>query len=55
MISHGECEELKGINCEHYCPIDYEPICAFNGKTHKTFTNLCYLNRFNCVENDGET
>lgn len=51
--SQGECGVLEGFKCDHYCPTQYEPICAFNGKTHKTFTNDCYLSRFNCLENES--
>lgn len=40
---------------EYSCIALYSPICAFNGKIYKTFSNLCELDVHNkCDKNNGK-
>ncbi|XP_055376138.1 ovoinhibitor-like [Condylostylus longicornis] len=39
-------------DCPMICPLNYLPICAFNGKTQHTFSNECELQAFNCQNNE---
>lgn len=54
----GGCKEKNAKfyrDCKAACPQNYDPVCALNQKDHKTFSNECELNQFNCLNReDGE-
>ncbi|XP_037913247.1 agrin-like isoform X3 [Hermetia illucens] len=37
--------------CPRICPMNYQPICATDGRTNKIFSNQCEMNVANCNEN----
>ncbi|CAD7084591.1 unnamed protein product [Hermetia illucens] len=53
-------DELCGISnvaerissCGKFCPDYYKPVCGFNGKRYRTFSNTCFMQLANC--NDAE-
>ncbi|PNF39363.1 hypothetical protein B7P43_G18155, partial [Cryptotermes secundus] len=34
--------------CPTICPTIYDPVCASDGVTTRTFSNACVLNVYNC-------
>ncbi|XP_037913246.1 four-domain proteases inhibitor-like isoform X2 [Hermetia illucens] len=40
--------------CPRICPMNYQPICATDGRTNKIFSNQCEMNVANCNENKSK-
>lgn len=40
--------------CVKACPLEYNPICATNGKQSDVFGNECILNMENCFSNGSK-
>uniref|UniRef100_T1GZE6 Kazal-like domain-containing protein n=1 Tax=Megaselia scalaris TaxID=36166 RepID=T1GZE6_MEGSC len=41
-------------DCPQICPALWAPVCAFNGKCSKTFSNFCVLIADSCAKTNGE-
>uniref|UniRef100_E2J792 Salivary kazaltype proteinase inhibitor n=1 Tax=Triatoma matogrossensis TaxID=162370 RepID=E2J792_9HEMI len=45
---------LAEVRCDSSCPLEYNPVCGYNGQEYVRFVTMCDLERTNSCKNRGE-
>ncbi|KAH9502382.1 hypothetical protein Btru_075535 [Bulinus truncatus] len=52
LLLGGSAVQMTSADCNTMCPLEYDPVCASNGRT---YPNICEMDSDSCVNNLGLT